>query len=61
MKKPRQGPTPVGQRLRAQTIPAKRHPGPHASEWFDEDTPEHFCLVCDKSITRIGVCIDCKE
>ena len=41
---PRQGPTPVGQRLRAQTIQGRRHDGPQASEWDldeTEDTPDN--------------------
>lgn len=45
---PSTGPTPVGQRNRAQTIPAKRHDGPTADEWddlFEEEfgmTPKAF-------------------
>lgn len=45
-KAPRVGPTPVGQRNRAQTIPAKKHDGPTVDEWDDEDydqiTPHSF-------------------
>ena len=45
MSLPRQGPTPVGQRLRASTIPGRRHDGPQAHEWdldeTDEDTPDN--------------------
>ena len=33
---PRSGPTPVGQRLRASTIPSHRFNGPSAAEWDDE-------------------------
>jgi len=36
VKLPPAGPTPVGDRLRAQTIPAKRHDGPDVDEWADD-------------------------
>ena len=39
MKTPRQGPTPVGSRNRAATIPSKRNPGPSADEWDYELEP----------------------
>lgn len=53
MKTPRQGPTPVGQRNRATTIPAKRHDGPSVDEWEDEG---HTCRNCDKPINHPGYC-----
>lgn len=34
------GPTPVGQRLRAQTIPSRRFDGPTVDEWDWDDDPE---------------------
>ena len=37
--KPRTGPTPVGQRLRAQTIPGKRKPAPTIEEYDDMAEP----------------------
>lgn len=39
MTKPRQGPTPVGQRNRASTIPGKRIDGPTVGEWEEEYDP----------------------
>lgn len=33
-----QGPTPVGQRLRAHSIPGRRRPAPELDEW--DETPE---------------------
>ena len=40
---PRMGATPVGQRLRAQTIPGRRAVGPSVEEWDydDDDVEEH--------------------
>lgn len=36
----RQGPTPVGQRLRATRIPGRRLSGPLPEEWDWDETPE---------------------
>lgn len=35
-----QGPTPVGQRLRAHSIPGHRSTGPLPEEWDWDETPE---------------------
>jgi hypothetical protein len=35
------------QRLRAATIPSRRHDGPHADEWA-WDTPTHHCPECGR-------------
>lgn len=43
--RPRTGPTPVGQRLRASTIPGRRFDGPSADEWDDEDDEDDDDLV----------------
>lgn len=45
--KPRLGPTPVGQRNRAQTIPSKRHDGPQADEWLCPHCDIEGCEHCD--------------
>lgn len=45
-KAPRVGPTPVGQRNRAQTIPAKKFEGPTVDEW-DYDEPDAEDLAAD--------------
>ena len=54
MKTPRQGPTPVGDRLRATTIPSKKNPGPTVDEYdrcphewrFIDSRNAFYCRIC---------------
>ena len=45
---PSLGPTPVGQRNRARTIPARRRPAPDIHEWADEHQRDPIVSLVDR-------------
>ncbi len=51
---PSQGPTPVGQRNRAKTIPARRRPDPDIREWADEHQRDPIVALVDRLEWELG-------